>query len=515
MADINEVGVEYIDYETLYPGILTKDGINIAPRTLTSQVINDEGKTLDEILEDIQSVNNTLIATSTEHVSVDYDGQKIFDIPTPIREYDIELFPPIVIAHNRVLQPTIEYMINTGRDPMQLILKDAMEPMKKGEIITFIFHYAKYIRPSDGFDADTLGGHKVTWEKPIDPMPGDVWIDLVHGIIQYWDGTQWVGFNLGGSIVNVQKATVTYTTRINTLNLPENLNYDPRSDILMLFENSVYIEKDKDYSYDVENNRILRIDGYWVATQKQPITFNFVLIKVTNGGKFLNETGAGNPEWQIGQTTNTTSDKVLIDIAGLGDNVKEALNILYKKVQELEEAKNLSTSTGVITNKVIEFTEDNWVELYEMDEEKGSVLTGYQLTINHELDTENILPFIYDANKKQQLMGLSIDDANNITLKNTSKINGEIQLYYCTDGSALGTNTYYINTADWIVDSTSQNKYVASITHNLHITQMLYNITNFSHQLITLGVDTSDPDIMTLSSIEAEQCIVTLFFAAN
>ena len=58
-------------------------------------------------------------------------------------------------------------------------------------------------------------------------------------------------------------------------------------------------------------------------------------------------------------------------------------------------------------------------------------------------------------------------------------------------------------------------KYTASITHNLHITQMLYNITNFSHQLISLGVDTSDPDIMTLSNIEPEQCIVTLFFAAN
>lgn len=120
----------------LYPSIIV-DGENMtAPATLSTQVILDDGSTLDAAFDDEVHM---LTVTRTKHVYLNTasDGQKIFDIEYPKENYDFAGGDLMAVVVGNKLIDTTRY---TATDSC-IIFDDTVE-LYKGDIILVIFTYS-------------------------------------------------------------------------------------------------------------------------------------------------------------------------------------------------------------------------------------------------------------------------------------------------------------------------------------------------------------------------------------
>lgn len=270
--------------EELVPTTLNKKGINYAPKTLASMVYTNDGNTVEDVLRNISDTDDrkVLLYTRTEHVVATTYGQRIFTIPFPIPNYDLAKFPMIIIYKDKVLSGS-QYSISND----QVILNNNVDGLDKDEILTFVFHYNVVIS-GEGLDAESINNVRffVGDKEPYPKRETDVWFDTAkQEVKQYTSEGKWK--------VIVKNSLVTdfpFNILKSTSFLSENSTYveigipgfDRATDTLMVYNNSVYIEENKDYTISSDNNYIIRANGGTWNGHIQTNVFNFVVFKSTN-----------------------------------------------------------------------------------------------------------------------------------------------------------------------------------------------------------------------------------------
>lgn len=90
---------------------------------------------------------------------------------------------------------------------------------------------------------------------------------------------------------------------------------------------------------------------------------------------------------------------------------------------------NISSSNNI--NKSITISISDWI----LDANTNT----YKATVIHGLNTEDIIPYIYDSSKQAELVGITIIDSNTVELENKIAIDGKLIINYC--GSISNTTS--------------------------------------------------------------------------
>lgn len=111
-------------------------------------------------------------------------------------------------------------------------------------------------------------------------------------------------------LIQYSKKTVTITK--NSYSVPINLPYDQEDDLLFVFANSVYLEQGIDYRINAINAHIEALDGEWQATEDEPISFNYIILKANerNNEEAQARAGVGFQKYTITIYENKDSVEV-------------------------------------------------------------------------------------------------------------------------------------------------------------------------------------------------------------
>lgn len=264
----------------LVPRTLTQDGLSISPTTLASQVYTNDGRQVQNIIDELVSENKKIVLfTETRHVIVERDGQKVFNIPFPIINYDLKKFPILVLVNNTLLASS-EYAISIE----QMILVDDYPMLHAGDLVTFIFHYNQTIS-TDGVDATSINNVRffVGVTEPPDKMETDVWFDTAEQSVKQFDGVQWKIIVKNREFkINLEKAS--YNLKEKTSIVPINIaGFNKLTDIILIFENSVYIEEVEDYEISSDNTNIIKANNELWRGDEEETLFNFIVFKNVKG----------------------------------------------------------------------------------------------------------------------------------------------------------------------------------------------------------------------------------------
>lgn len=264
----------------LTPGTLERKGIAYAPRTLASLVYMDDGTTLADNIEELMiDGKRFLMKTATRQLQVERANQRIYDIPIPVEKYNYEKYP-MVLALNGNMISSSKYRISDN----QLILnEDFSASIKKDDILMFIFHYLDIIVEDYGLDAESINDIRffVSKTEPKCKQTTDVWFDTSLNQVKQFNGEQWeiivsgTGGTGGGSMASFRNSvTVTSANRYVPIGIEQ---FNKNTDILFVYQNSVYLELDQDYALD-DSTKIRCLNGEWCSSGETQ-TFNFVVLK--------------------------------------------------------------------------------------------------------------------------------------------------------------------------------------------------------------------------------------------
>lgn len=313
----------------LTPGTLERKGIAYAPRTLASLVYMDDGTTLAEAVEELMiDGKRFLMKTATRQLQVEMNNQRVYEIPIPVEKYNYEKYP-IVLAHNGNMVSSSKYRISDN----QLILnEDFAATVQRDDILMFIFHYLDIIVEDYGLNAESINDVRffVSKTEPLCKQTNDVWFDTTLNQVKQYNGEQWeiivsgTGGGGGGSMASFRNSvTVSSANRYVDIGISQ---FNKNTDILFVYQNSVYLELDQDYALD-DSTRIRCLNGNWCSSG-QPQTFNFVVLKnVIRGYEGID--GALLKNNSI--TKNKLSQDILdllnkIGTGGSGGGVADAVN---------------------------------------------------------------------------------------------------------------------------------------------------------------------------------------------
>lgn len=264
----------------LTPGTLERKGIAYAPRTLASLVYMDDGTTLADNIEELMiDGKRFLMKTATRQLQVERANQRIYDIPIPVEKYNYEKYP-MVLALNGNMVSSSKYRISDN----QLILnEDFSASVKKDDILMFIFHYLDIIVEDYGLDAESINDVRffVSKTEPKCKQTTDVWFDTSLNQVKQFNGEQWeiivsgTGGTGGQSMASYRHSvTVNSPTNYVSIGIPE---FNKNTDILFVYQNSIYLELDQDYALD-DSTKIRCLTGQWSSSGEQQV-FNFVVLK--------------------------------------------------------------------------------------------------------------------------------------------------------------------------------------------------------------------------------------------
>lgn len=197
------------------------------------------------------------------------------------------------------------------------------------------------------------------------------------------------------SIANKKMKMESSTTELTTVmkEIPIDIStYNKEKDILLVFENSVFINNTTDYVIN-DNNTISLVNGEsFVGTPEQPTIFNFIVLKsITNKELDIKPDGS-----------------LLLD-----NSIQE--NKLSKDLINKINSKN----TGIYSVK-LEST--NWTP---------NETTGlYETTITHNLNKENIFVNGYTLEGDEIVLSRKIIDNNTIKLSSLVNYTCNIKILY-------------------------------------------------------------------------------------
>ena len=263
----------------LTPGTLEKKGIAYAPRTLASLVYMDDGTTVADNIEDLMvDGKRFLMKTATRQLQVELENQRVYDIPIPVEKYNYDKFP-LIIAHNGVMIESSNYRIN---DNQLIFTEEFCKTIHRDDILMFIFHYLDIIVEDFGLDAEYINNVRffVSKDEPKCKQTTDVWFDTTQNQVKQFNGEEWEiivdGNSKNGSTLAVYKSSVTLEEPSRYVNIGIE-EFDFENDLLFVYQNSVYLEKDQDYSLD-DSTKIHCLNGEW-CDNNQPQIFNFIVLK--------------------------------------------------------------------------------------------------------------------------------------------------------------------------------------------------------------------------------------------
>lgn len=263
--------------ENLYPYVFKQGDINRAPLTLASLVFNPDGSTVQDTINSLMKNGKKItIQKKVLHVFIDYDQQRIINIPFPTSNYDIYKFPVMIIL-NKTLLDIDEYAIGSE----QLILNnDVAMNVKKGDKVTFIFAWAN-MNMDEGVNADSIDSCKMSIgdHEPVDPTEHQFWYQLHENKIKYWEDGKWKTFiDNNATTVKWQKNSkiVTKSTNFITIDIDGfNKNYDK----LLVFENSIFLDEGTDYTISGDNTGIYAKSGDVWEINNEKTYFVFIVLK--------------------------------------------------------------------------------------------------------------------------------------------------------------------------------------------------------------------------------------------
>ncbi|MGL5752692.1 MAG: hypothetical protein ACRCXT_19295 [Paraclostridium sp.] len=304
--DINMILDILVPIESMKALPLIQNGKNIAPITLASHTYTNDGDTVENKLKNIMSEDKkVLLYTRTEYVIAINNGQRVFTIPYPIPNYDLAIYPMVVIHGDRILG-TSDYSISND----QLIINHNIDGLAKDEILTFIFHY-NVILSNDNLNAESINNVRffVSDIEPVGKIETDVWFDTKKLEVKQFIKGKW-------KIIVKSSMADDYPFYIikKTHTLVESSNYveigvpgfDQDKDTLLVYMNSVYLEEGSDYTISIDSNHIINTEEDIWYGDVDDIVFNFVILKSTNKD-------SKNHIIKSTQILETTSTKIYID----------------------------------------------------------------------------------------------------------------------------------------------------------------------------------------------------------
>lgn len=204
----------------------------------------------------------------------------------------------------------------------------------------------------------------------------------------------------GTPLVSIKKFSKTITSSVNKIEIGS-LYFSKETDQLLVFVNSVYLEDKLDYKIN-EDNTISKADGSdWIASEKEPCTFNFVCIM-------------NIPDEEV-----ELDGKKIVDATISEEKLDEDLK------RKINEAKRIDTYAT--SNNDIE--ESGWSE---------GANGLYTATLTHNLNSEDLMVTVIDKKTKKNLMfSCESKNSNTIELELAEKANVRV-LVVDTNSSTFG-----------------------------------------------------------------------------
>lgn len=297
MSENEQVSIE------LTPGVISVNGNDIAPRTLTSVVYNEDGTPVGETIDDIYKIDRScVVETRSVPVQIESDGQTIFDVPYPIDDFDLEKGTVMLLDSTNKLIPSSRYTYNGNQ-----IVFDSSD-FVKDDIITFVFHYA---------DNVVLGG---------------------------------------SNILSTLKRTVLINTSTTTVEIGIS-SFVRGKDTLLVYKNSVYIEESIDYNISFDNKNIEMINDNVLDINT---TINFVVLKNTNSiacslknsvsvAHYTNKVAIGIPSY------NMNTDTLIVYINGtyIESGVDYNVTSDSKYITSIDETFQYKVNSGSTFNFIV------------------------------------------------------------------------------------------------------------------------------------------------------------------
>ena len=263
----------------LKPITITQNNIKCAPMTLASQVYTSDGSTAQDFVNKYLNNNKKVkLRKKSAYVEARRDMQRMYTIPYPTSNYDLNKFPMVVAVNNDILDSD-EYAVSNE----QIILEQSIgDEIKKGDIIRFIFAWSATETDEIGDSASSIDDHEfyISTEEPDDPKDGTFWFDLTSNTIKYWDDQlkQWVEF-VGSAKGNSIKRTVIIYTTTDTINISID-DYDQKEDTLMVYRDGKYLDQYIDYVVSDDNSKIKSLDtNGWEIAEGAHSKFTFLIFK--------------------------------------------------------------------------------------------------------------------------------------------------------------------------------------------------------------------------------------------
>lgn len=351
---VNSMGVweEIINYEQIVPllyatenmkaTVAKKNGISSAVRGLAKFTYLEDGSTVQDAIEDMYNKGlKYAMTTKALHVEVQYDHQRIFDIPYPESNLNLSTCAT-VIHHNMTYQPTDTYVLGAE----QLIFNEGFDS-KKGDIITFIYHYVS-VQTSEGVSADAIDNTpiKIGLNKPDKPTDQLIWIDTDRGIIwQYYDGSWHAIIDNNNTTVKRQKRTIVLDQPTAKIEIGIE-GFDKDKDQLTVMGDSVFLDEGLDYNISADSKYITCANGNLFELEHDNY-FTFLVLK--NVPKYEKEDtpgegdGPGMDEDNDVKTVTNTEWKALVD------STEENKNLIIQNSATMNDmASKMSTMMDLI-----------------------------------------------------------------------------------------------------------------------------------------------------------------------
>lgn len=267
-----------IGMKELKPVVLSEDGVNIAPRTLASQVFTPDGRNLDKIIEDRTKNTQVYIYTKSITLEAEMDNQKVFTIPFPIPGYDMKKSPIEIIFGKSEFITSENYKISRR----QLIFSDVFaQRIMKGNLITVIFHYTEDIIRDGMINAHMLNGRQIIYsdDKPLGLKVKDIWYNTKDKVCLELTENGFRDILNPENIDVLQGSTIIDSTEME-IPIPIE-GFDKKLDALEVYRNGLAYIPDVDYTIsDNSANIIITTPDVFVL----PGEMNTYLFKVTKNG---------------------------------------------------------------------------------------------------------------------------------------------------------------------------------------------------------------------------------------
>ena len=224
----------------------------------------------------------------------------------------------------------------------------------------------------------------------------------------------------GQANIAIRKYNTTIATDTDKIYIGTDM-FSDKTDVLLVFKNSIYLENEVDYTFNSSDKTISRVNGHnWEASEDSPTIFFFICILNVpsaevkfDGTKILdNSISELQLSNELRQKLNKETNVRIEDNSITEDKLDQALKT------------KLNNSTEHVNKFIHDYTLEDWSNTANSDE-------LYTITVNHNLNNEDIIVTGISKNTKRNIaLSYRIIDNNNIEIELNEKTN--LRLICCS-----------------------------------------------------------------------------------